>query len=131
MKKYSIGEAAKITGISSKNIRFYEEKKVISPALREDNGYRYFTEGNIEEMKVIKNARELGLSLVEIKRLMVGCVDHDCEHTVEENKKVIDDYIKMISERLKQMQELKRRMVVLQKNGPYCCEVLHQLVISK
>jgi MerR family transcriptional regulator, copper efflux regulator len=131
MKKYSIGEMAKISGVDAKTLRFYEEKGVIKPAKREENGYRFFTEDNLEEIKVIKNARELGLGLPEIKELMIGCSDGNCKHTTERNQKIIDGYVEKLTERIEQMEKLRKRMVVLQKKGPYCCDVLHQLVISK
>ncbi|HSV94962.1 MAG TPA: MerR family transcriptional regulator [Spirochaetia bacterium] len=130
MKKYTIGEVAKITGVPTKTLRFYEEKEIIKAAMREDNGYRLFDEENIEEIKLIKYARDLGLPLVEIKKLTRGCTDGNCEHTKETNKKIIDGYIAALTERITQMQNLKERMVRLQKRGPYCCEILHQLVIN-
>lgn len=130
MNKYTIGEAAKITGVPTKTLRFYEEKGIIKGAKREENGYRLFDDENIEEIKLIKYARDLGLSLAEIKKLTVGCKDGNCAHTKETNKQIIDNYILMLTERIAQMQNLKERMVRLQKNGPYCCEILHQLVIN-
>ena len=130
MNKYSIGEAAKISGVSAKTLRFYEEKGIIKGAEREENGYRLFNDENIEEVRLIKNARDLGLPLVEIKKLTVGCKDGNCAHTKEYNKKVIDNYIELLTERIAQMKNLRERMVRLQKNGPYCCEILHQLVIN-
>lgn len=131
MDKYNVGQVAEVTGVPAKTIRFYEEKGIVSKAKRSENGYRYFTDENLEEIRVIKNARDLGLSLVEIKRLMLGCKDGRCCHTEEENKELIDNHIKMLTERIRQMEELKRRMVRLQKDGPYCCGILHELVISK
>ena len=56
MRKYEIGETAKITGLPAKTIRFYEEEGVISPALRGENGYRQYPEQSIEELKVLKYA---------------------------------------------------------------------------
>jgi DNA-binding transcriptional MerR regulator len=130
MKKYTIGEAAKLTGVSAKTLRFYEEKEIIKAAAREENGYRLFDEENIEEIRLIKYARDLGLPLAEIKKLTVGCKDGDCQHTKESNKQVIDNYILMLTERIAQMENLRQRMIRLQKNGPYCCEILHQLVVN-
>jgi len=43
---------------------------------------------------------------------------------------VIDDYITKLSEKIEQMENIRQRMVKLQENGPYCCEILHQLVIN-
>jgi MerR family copper efflux transcriptional regulator len=130
MDKYSIGQVAKITGMSAKTLRFYEEKGVIESALREENGYRYFTEKGLEEIKMIKYARDLGLPLAEIKKLMIGCTGGDCKHTKEYNKKIIDDYVDLLTERIKQMEILKSKMEKIQKNGPYCCGILHELSIN-
>lgn len=130
MNKYTIGEAAKISGVSAKTLRFYEEKGIIKGAEREENGYRLFNDENIEEIRLIKNARDLGLPLAEIKKLTVGCKDGNCAHTKDYNKKVIDNYIDLLTERIAQMKNLRNRMIRLQKNGPYCCEILHQLVIN-
>ena len=130
MNKYSIGEVAEMTGLSAKTIRFYEEKGIIEAALREDNGYRYFSEENLEEIKLIKSAKDLGLPLSEIKKLMIGCEGRDCEHTKEFNKKVIDDYVDLLTERITQMETLRNRLVRIQKSGPYCCGILHELTIN-
>lgn len=131
MEKYTIGEAAKMTGVSAKTLRFYEDKGIIKSAERnEENGYRLYSKMNIQEIKMVKYARDLGLALGEIKKLMVGCKDGDCEHTKEYNKQVIDNYIRMLTERINQMTNLREKMVRLQKNGPYCCEILHQLIIN-
>lgn len=130
MKKYSIGEVARITGLSTKTLRFYEEKDIIKSASREENGYRYFSEENLEEIKLIKYAKDLGLPLSEIKKLMIGCAGGDCNHTKEYNKKVIDDYIELLIERKKQTEILLDRLQKIQKKGPYCCGILHELSIN-
>jgi DNA-binding transcriptional MerR regulator len=109
MKKYTIGQVAKITGLPAKTLRFYEEKGVIKNAYREENGYRYYDDENIEDIKLIKYARDLGLPLSEIMKLMIGCKNGDCEHTKAEVQKDIEGYLEMLSERIRQMQNLKDR----------------------
>lgn len=130
MNKYSIGQVAKIIGMPAKTIRFYEEQGVIKSADREENGYRYFSEENLEEIRLIKYARDLGLPLAEIKKLTVGCENGNCEHSKKYVQKNIEGYIDLLSKKIKQMENLKLRMQSLLKNGPYCCEILHQLSIS-
>jgi MerR family copper efflux transcriptional regulator len=130
MNKYSIGEVAKITGLPAKTLRFYEEKGVIKGALREENGYRYYSEENLEEIKIIKSAKDLGLPLAEIKKLLIGCEGGDCKHTKEYNKKVVDDYLGLLIEHIKQMEILKKRLQRVQRDGPYCCGILHELSIN-
>lgn len=79
---------------------------------------------------MIKYAKDLGLPLAEIKKLMIGCAGGDCTHTKEYNKKIIDDYVDLLAERIKQMEILKSKLEKIKKNGPYCCGILHELSIN-
>ena len=40
----NISDVAKITGLTSKAIRFYEEKGLVTPPMRSENGYRTYTQ---------------------------------------------------------------------------------------
>lgn len=57
--------------MSRANIRFYEAEGLLSPA-RQDNGYRDYSEGDLEVLKRIKLLRALDMGLDEIKRLHSG-----------------------------------------------------------
>ncbi len=66
----NISQAAQATGLTSKSIRFYESKGVISPTARNNNGYRIYSERNIEELQLVVRAREAGFNLEECKFLL-------------------------------------------------------------
>jgi len=131
MNKYSIGQVSKITGLPAKTIRFYEEQGVIKNAQRAENGYRYFSEENLKEIKLIKGVRDLGLPLAEIKKMVVGCDERGCNHSKEYVKENIERYLELLSRKIAQMEILKSRLRYLLKEGPYCCEILHQLSINQ
>lgn len=40
-ERYTIGEAAKKLQVSTRTLRFYEEKDLVRPAYTEENGYRF------------------------------------------------------------------------------------------
>lgn len=40
---YSIGEVAKILNISTSKLRYYDKNDIISPEIRKENGYRYYS----------------------------------------------------------------------------------------
>ncbi len=130
MKNYSIGEVSKITNIPTKTIRFYEENGVIERASREDNGYRYFTEKQIDEIKIVKNARDLGLPIVEIKKLIISCENGNCDLSRERIEESLGNYLVTLSERMRQMKNLKGRLTKIKKEGKYCCGVLRQLSVN-
>ena len=47
----TIKETEKSTGLSRSNIRFYEKEGLIAPARTEGNGYRDYSEADIENIK--------------------------------------------------------------------------------
>ncbi len=66
----NIGEAANLSGVSAKMIRYYEEVALIRPPARNQNGYRSYAESNIHELKFIRRARDLGFTVEQISGLM-------------------------------------------------------------
>lgn len=65
-----IGEVSKKTGLSIKAIRLYEEKGLILPPPR--NGkYRVYGNSHIEILNLIKEAKLLGVTLSQLKELIV------------------------------------------------------------
>lgn len=130
MKNYSISEAARLSGLSQKTIRFYEEKGVIENANRHENGYRFFTEKQIDEIRIVKNARDLGLPIKEIKKLIISCENGNCALSKEKITESLDEYLETLSERMSQMKNLKDRLTKIKNEGKYCCSVIHQLSVS-
>ncbi|MCO6429645.1 MAG: MerR family transcriptional regulator [Deltaproteobacteria bacterium] len=67
MKRFTIGKLAKITNTGSETIRFYEKQGLLEEPEREASGYRKYDEIDISRLHFIKNAKELGFTLREIK----------------------------------------------------------------
>lgn len=66
-----IGELSKRTGIPVKTIRYYEDLKILVSPKRTDSEYRIYTEQDIEKLVFIKKAKDIGLTLSEIKEILV------------------------------------------------------------
>lgn len=65
----NISEVAKLTGLTAKTLRFYEDKGLVTP-LRQDNGYRVYSQKNQEELTLLRQARLVGFSLDECAQLL-------------------------------------------------------------
>jgi MerR family transcriptional regulator, copper efflux regulator len=65
-----IGKAAKLAGVSVDAIRFYQKLGVIRAATRTASGYRLFNTAQINDLKFVRHAQELGFSLKEISELL-------------------------------------------------------------
>ena len=66
----NIGEAARLSGLSAKMIRHYEQINLLKPAARTAAGYRQYDEHSIEILKFIRQARVLGFSMAQIDALL-------------------------------------------------------------
>lgn len=66
----NISEVAKKTGLTSKAIRFYEEKGLMTPPGRSDNGYRHYSQQHLTELTLLRQARQVGFNLEECKELV-------------------------------------------------------------
>ena len=70
-----IGEAAKETGLSISNIRFYEKKGLLEPARDQESKYRNYTEEDILRLKKIIIFRKMDLSVEQIAAMLKGKTD--------------------------------------------------------
>lgn len=138
MIHYHIGQVSKIVGFSVKTIRFYEDQGLLDSPLRAKNGYRLYPSTAIKELQLLKQARDLGLPIAQIKKLMRGCEHGDCQHTKKYLTTSITNFKKELTVKIKQMNKLRSKLNVLNnllKDNPhntYCCDILHQLLnISK
>ncbi len=65
----TIKDMERRTGLTSKSIRYYESKGLITVDRQEDNNYREYTQENLQQLKRIKLYRYLDFSIEEIKEL--------------------------------------------------------------
>ena len=90
-------------GLSKHTIRYYEKEGLITPQ-RDDNGYRRYSEEDLQTLKLVKFLRGLNISIDDVKAIIQGQLDfHEClkvnqihlENQIEsmkEVKKTIDSY---------------------------------------
>lgn len=67
-----INEVEVRVGITKKNIRFYEQEGLLCPRRNHENGYRDYSQQEVDTLMRIKLMRKLGLSLEEIRRMQAG-----------------------------------------------------------
>ena len=67
-----IKQVEECTGISAKNIRFYEQQGLLAPARNPDNRYREYDEGDVRTLKLIKMMRKLDMPLENIREVLAG-----------------------------------------------------------
>ncbi len=71
-----INDVERITGLTKKAIRLYESKGLVN-ITRGENGYRNYSDENIETLKTIKLLRSVGVSIPDIKLYIFGVMSLD------------------------------------------------------
>lgn len=113
-----------------KQCGFYEREGLIEEADRRASGYRQFDEAVVDRVRFIREAKELGFTLKEIKELLSLKLDpRSSSAAVKERAEAkMDD----IEEKIRLLQRMKRALSKLTKacsgNGPASeCPILESL----
>lgn len=116
-----INEVEQAIGITKKNIRFYEQEELLKPS-RAANGYRDYTQEDLEALRQIKLLRKLDIPLEEIKRLRSGSLTlEDClrRHLIvlerkKQNLKAIESFCGRILAAGQDLQALPMEQLLLE-----------------
>lgn len=66
----NIKEAEALSGVSRRNIRFYEQKGLLNPARNRENDYREYSDADIKTLKLIRALRMLDMPVDQIREVL-------------------------------------------------------------
>lgn len=69
-EKYTIGELAKQLNVTTRTIRYYDQKGLLKPSGVNENGYRLYSDKQMKQLKLIIFLKELGFSLRNIQKII-------------------------------------------------------------
>lgn len=70
--EYTINKLAKLAGVSTRTLRYYDELGLLPPARASSNGYRIYGQKEVDRLQQILFYRELGVSLEEIRNILAS-----------------------------------------------------------
>lgn len=66
---YSIGELARLMGLTVKTIRYYSEIGLVPEASRTSSGYRRYDDAGMARLELVRTLRDLGIDLAAIRHI--------------------------------------------------------------
>ena len=115
----TIGEIATKSGVNVQTVRYYERRGIIIPRERSQSGYRIYSDDDVKRIRFIKQAQELGFSLVEIADLLAMRVERRRSCTAVEQRARV-----RIADVQRRIHELRRIECALEQLVSACsCQV--------
>ncbi|MCG3083132.1 MerR family DNA-binding transcriptional regulator [Anoxybacillus sp. LAT_35] len=110
MNYYTISQLAEQFDISTRTIRYYEERGLISP-IRTESGQRLYTKKDRAVLKLILRGKRFGFSLEEIHE-MISLFDNDRTGRKQLEKTIAygEQKLKEVTERIEDLMQLKQEM---------------------
>ncbi|MFL0249022.1 MerR family transcriptional regulator [Clostridium neuense] len=93
-----ISEVKALTGLTKKALNYYEENGLIKPSVLEENGYRNYSDKDVEVLTQIATLRRFGLSVKEIKEAL---------KSPEALLNVMAEYTKKLTKQINEMEKCK------------------------
>lgn len=107
---YSAKEAAKITGLSTAALRYYEKEKLLPQIARNSQKYRQYTDEDIEWIKMIQCMRTANIPIHSIKKYVSLLIQGG--ETLEQRFIMVQNHMEDIK---KQMTNLQNAFDLTQK----------------
>jgi len=68
--EYTINKLARLAGVSTRTLRYYDEIGLLEPSHIKENGYRIYGQTQIDQLQQIMLYRELSMPLEDIKKII-------------------------------------------------------------
>lgn len=121
---YRIGELAKLANVTPDTIRYYEKQQMIDHEVRTEGGFRLYTDNDLQRLRFIRYARQLGFPLDSIRELLSIRID-PAHHTCQESKSIVQARLDEVEARIQELQTMQRS---LQRLNDACCGTAHSSI---
>jgi Cu(I)-responsive transcriptional regulator len=104
----TIGDAARLTGLTAKRIRHYESLGLLPAARRTGSGYRCYDDAALHTLRFVAHARTLGFGMDEIAGL-VGLWQNRRRSSAEV-KRLVQRHVEDLRRRAEELARMERAL---------------------
>ena len=104
----NISQLAKANKISTDTVRYYEKQNLLGAPPRQDNGYRVYTDADVETVRFVRGAQALGFTLAEIRTILPQLAAGQFGRTEIEQQ--LQSKMAQIDTHMRQLRRLKKEL---------------------
>lgn len=102
---FKIGEFSKITQVSVRMLRYYDEQKLLTPCVVDEySGYRFYSARQIQQLNRIILLRDMGFGIREMKKMLALWDAEQIQNNLREQLRKTEEDIKAQQMKLHQIQ---------------------------
>lgn len=105
---YNIGELVKELNINKETVRYYEKIGLLSEPKKDVNGYRLYSQRDVDTIKFILIIKEFGFSLKEIGELQSMLYNDIYGKDIEGIKRVVESKIDELNRKMEEIEKTKK-----------------------
>ena len=126
---FGIGDLARIAGTGVQTIRYYETQGLMRAPSRSQGNQRRYTRDDLDRLKFIRHARELGFTLENVGSLL-QLAAHP-EKPCKEADAIATAHLQDVERKIKRLKSLKRALTVMvadcQQGNIHGCRIIETL----
>ena len=102
---------AELTGINPETLRYYEREGLLEPPRRSSSGYRLYGEEDLNRLRFVARAKELGFSLQDIREFLE--LTGDTGTPRNEVRRLAKDHLALIRRKIRDLRTMERTLAAL------------------
>jgi MerR family transcriptional regulator, copper efflux regulator len=119
-ERLSIGQLARLTGIGAKAIRYYESIGLLPCPRRQGNGYRCYSQIDVNRLTLLRRLRLLGIPLAVLGPLLTGASDTRCIEVQQEVLSLIQAKLSALDQEMVELHQLRAHIEDYQNQLTSC-----------
>lgn len=119
-ESFTISQVARLTGINTKAIRYYESIGLLPPPSRGSNQYRRYSMADVNRLILLRRIRYLGVPLSTVKSLLIGASDARCIDIQQELLRLVKARLVELDREIAELHLLRDEMECYQRKLENC-----------
>lgn len=103
-----VNQVAKLLNVTPDTIRFYTRNRILQPSKSESTGYRNYSDKEVNRLRFVLSARQLGFSVADITQILAEADDEKAPCSTV--RRLIEQRLYETEQRFSEMLELRKRM---------------------